>query len=593
MTKTAEQALNTRAVYVRLLKYVRPYWKTFVLAIIGLALVGLTEPVLPAMMKPLLDNGFGKGNTTSLWIIPAALMGLFFVRGVLAFGTTYLINWVSNKVLVDIRNEMFSKLIQMPASFYNRESAGKLVSRLVFEVNNLNLAAVHVLTAGVQESLVIIGLLALLLWINWQLTLIALVLIPVIAWAISTAGRRVRKLSADNLAVTGEMAHIVEEAVICQKVIKVYAGQARESARFNIAGEKLRAFARRLAVAEAAVTPITQMLAAFAVSAVVMIAVYQSRTDQTSVGGFVSFVTAMLMLLAPLKRVSSISSNLQKGLASADVVFELLDQQTEVDAGTHVLGANDEVVKGGIEFNHVSLRYPDAQTDAITDLSLLIAPGELVALVGASGGGKTSLANLLLRFYEPSAGAISLDGHPLQSLTLQSLRAQIAVVSQETMLFNESIGANISFGGSKQGSNNNDEAALMAAAEAAYLGETIRALPMGLATPIGDNGNLLSGGQRQRLAIARAIYKDAPILVLDEATSALDNESERYVQEALSRLMRGRTTIVIAHRLSTVQNADRIVVLDGGKIGEQGTHAQLLERGGTYARLYANESFES
>ena len=591
MYKAAGPNLDTRAVYTRLLKYVRPYWKTFALAVLGLALVGLTEPVLPAMMKPLLDNGFGKGNTTSLWVIPAALMGLFFVRGVLAFGTTYLINWVSNKVLVDIRNEMFSKLIQMPASFYTRESAGKLVSRLVFEVNNLNLAAVHVLTAGIQESLVIVGLLALLLWINWQLTLIALVLIPVIAWAISTAGRRVRKLSADNLAVTGEMAHIVEEAVVCQKVIKVYAGQARESARFNIAGEKLRAFARRLAVAEAAVTPITQMLAAFAVSAVVMIAVYQSRTDQTSVGGFVSFVTAMLMLLAPLKRVSSISSNLQKGLASADVVFELLDQQTEIDTGTHVLGCNDEVIKGGIVFNHVSLRYPDAQTDAISDLSLSIAPGEVLALVGASGGGKTSLANLLLRFYEPSAGTISLDDHPLPSLTLKSLRAQIAVVSQETMLFNESIGANISFGAANQ--HKTDEAALMAAAEAAYLGETIRALPMGLSTAIGDNGNLLSGGQRQRLAIARAIYKDAPILVLDEATSALDNESERYVQEALSRLMRGRTTIVIAHRLSTVQNADRIIVLDGGKIVELGNHTQLLARGGIYARLFANESFES
>ena len=400
-----------------------------------------------------------------------------------------------------------------------------------------------------------------------------------------------RKLSADNLAVTAEMAHIVEEAVVCQKVIKVYAGQARESARFNIAGEKLRAFARRLAVAEAAVTPITQMLAAFAVSAVVMIAVYQSRTDQTSVGGFVSFVTAMLMLLAPLKRVSSISSNLQKGLASADVVFELLDQQTEVDSGTYVIGQGDEVVRGAIEFKGVCLRYPDAQTDAISDLNLSISSGEMVALVGASGGGKTSIANLLLRFYEPTAGHISLDGHPLQDLTMKSLRAQIAVVSQETMLFNESIGANIGFGGAEKLEADDD--GLMAAAEAAYLGETIRALPMGLSTAIGDNGNLLSGGQRQRLAIARAIYKDAPILVLDEATSALDNESERYVQEALSRLMRGRTTIVIAHRLSTVQNADRIVVLDNGKVVEQGNHAQLLERGGTYARLYANESFES
>ncbi len=568
-------------VYRRLLHYVKPYWSAFALTLLGLALTGLTEPILPALMKPLLDNGFGSASTTPLWMIPATLIGLFALRGLLTFFTSYMVNWLSNKVLVDIRRDMFAKLVRMPASYFSQESAGKVVSRIVFEVSNLSSAVTQALVAMVQETLVIIGLLGWLLYLNWRLTLVVLLLVPVIAWAISKAGKRVRALSLDNLTVTREMSHVVEETALNQRMIKIYAGQQRQAARFAAISEKLRSYARKVGVAESAITPITQLLASFAVAAVVTVAIYQSRTDQTTVGGFVSFVTAMLMLLAPLKRVSSISSHLQKGLASAQVVFELLDAQAEQDTGHLKL---PDVVRGDILFDNVSLNYPGTQTSALSNVSFNIKAGQMVALVGVSGGGKTSIANLLQRFYEPTSGQIYFDNVPIAQVTLSSLRSNIAVVSQETMLFNDSIGANIGFGAAPGNAPSQQDIA--AAAHAAYLTDMITQLPMGFDSSIGDNGNLLSGGQRQRVAIARAVLKNAPVLILDEATSALDNEAERYVQEALLQLAKSRTTIVIAHRLSTVVNADNIIVLEQGSIVEQGTHAQLLAAGGIYSRLY-------
>ncbi len=578
---------DTWPTYKRLLQYVKPYRAAFLLSILGLAIAGLTEAIFPYLMQPLLDSGFGSASKTPLWIIPTALIGLFVFRGLLTFSTAYLMNWVGNKVLVDIRREMFTQLVRMPTEFFSKESAGKLVSRLVFEVNNLTLAATIALTAMVQETLVIVGLLAVMLYQNWQLTCIALFLVPFIAWAISNLGKRVRVLSGESLAVTREMSHVVEEAVNGQKVVKIYAGQERQAKRFAAVSERLRAYARRVAVAESALTPITQLFASFAVAAVITIAIYQSRTDKTTVGGFVSFITAMLMLLAPLKRVSNISSNLQKGLASAEVVFDLLDAPAENDTGSEVLG-ND--FKGRIEFKEISLRYEAAERDSLKGINLAIEPGEIVALVGPSGGGKTSLANLLLRFYEPNQGQVLIDGRPLTQLTRASVRSNIAVVSQETVLFNETIGANISFGAPANQQPTTES--IMAAAKAAHLGDVIAQLPQGLDTVIGDNGNQLSGGQRQRLAIARAVIKNAPILILDEATSALDNESERAVQQALAALMIGKTTIVIAHRLSTIRSADRIVVMDQGQIIEHGSHSELLAKGGVYSRLYANSSYE-
>ncbi len=580
--------------YRRLLQYVKPYRLALLLAMVGLALAGLTEPVLPYLLGKLLDSNFGPQQSTPLWMIPVALIGLFLIRGVLTFVTSYLLAWVSNKLLVDIRGQMFQRLLQLPASYFSQESAGKLVSRVVFEVNNLTLAATTALIAMVQETLVILGLLGLLIWYNWQLTLIVFALVPFIAWAISFAGKRVRRLSTEALSITRELSNVVEESVNGQKVIKVYAGQQREALRFARVNEKLRAYARRVSVAESAVTPVTHLLASFAVAAVVTIAVYQSRHAGVTVGTFAAYVTAMLMLLAPLKRVSSLNTNLQKGIASAEAVFELLDATPELDRGTiHLprikrqdLPNIERVnVKGRVKFIDVGLSYPDYDRPVLEHITFEVQPGEVIALVGPSGGGKTSLTNLLLRFTEPTSGEIFLDDHLVDEIRLSDLRAAISVVTQETMLFNDSVGANVVMGLGATLNWKDAETQVRAALQAANLLSVADALPQGLETPIGDNGNLLSGGQRQRLAIARALIKDAPILILDEATSALDNESERAVQEALSRLMKGRTTFVIAHRLSTILNADRILVLNQGRIVEQGNHQDLLKANGLYARL--------
>jgi subfamily B ATP-binding cassette protein MsbA len=417
-----------------------------------------------------------------------------------------------------------------------------------------------------------------LLYLNWRLTLIAAVLIPIVALMVRAFSRRMRGLSVEQMHHTGEMTGVIEEAIRCNPVIKVYGGQRYEQSRFEAVNEKLRHFARRLTVAGATIVPMTQLAAALAVAIVIAIALVQSRADQTSVGGFVSFLTAMLMLLAPLKHLAGVNADLQRALAAADVVFRFIDEPTEPDPGTQTI----ERARGELVFDNVSFRYADAERDALTDICLTVEPGRTLALVGPSGGGKTSLANLIPRFQSPNQVRILLDGVPIESLTLASLRAQIAWVSQNVMLFNDTIAANVAYGAQRDASPQRIEAAV----RAAYLHDFVATLPQGLQTQIGDNGIRLSGGQRQRLSIARAILKDAPVLILDEATSALDNESERWVQAALESLMRDRTTLVIAHRLSTVIRADQIVVMQAGRIVESGRHEHLLAKDGVYAKLY-------
>ena len=564
----------------RLFRYVRPHWRVFALGVVAMMLTGSTETALPAIMQHLLDDGFGgKGNPQLMWTAPLMIIGLFVGRGMFTFTMNYAMNEVSNSVLYDLRKQMFDGLVQMPVSYFSTHSAGTIIARLVNDVQNVTQSLASVLVIMVRDTCVILGLLGWLLYLNWQLTMIAFALIPMVALAVGAFSRRMRRLSGEQLRYTGELTSVVGEAIHGNPVIKVYAGQEHERSRFAAASRQLQGFARRMTVASSLLVPITQVMAAVAVSLVIALALYQSQQDRTTVGGFVSFLTAMLMILNPLKHLADVNGQLQRAFAAADAVFHFIDEPIENDHGTQEI----ERAKGALRFEGVRFGYEGSTSLALKGIDLAIKPGETVALVGGSGGGKTTLANLIPRFYSVTDGRILLDDIPIESLKLESLRRQIAWVSQQVMLFNDTIANNVAYG-SRRGAS---EADVRAALEAAYLTEFVASLPDGINTMIGDNGIRLSGGQRQRLSIARALLKNAPILVLDEATSALDNESERFVQAALDKLMHGQTTLIIAHRLSTIEKADRILVLDDGRIVESGTHAELIELGGLYARLHA------
>lgn len=554
-----------------------PYKGRLALAFVGMIVTAATEPMFPAVMKELLDHGFVGKPTPYLWLVPVAVIGIFVIRGISTFTTNYLMTWITTQLLNLLRGKMFERMLDVSAGFYTSNSMGKIINSMMFEVQQIVDMIRNVLTSLVRDALTVIGLLLFLIWLNWQLTIVALILIPLIAVVVRMTGKRLRKLTREYQDVNAELTQVIEETTRANLVIKIFGGQRYEHERFVRRADKLRRYSMRMATTYAATVPITQFMAACAVAVVIVIALIQSSQNQTTVGGFVSFITAMLMLLAPLKRLAEVNGPMQRGLVAAEAVFALIDAQPERTNGKHL----QHRAQGKLEFVDVSFTYPGQSQPALSGINLTVRPGETIAFVGMSGGGKSTLVSLVPEFHRVSTGEIRLDGEPINQIALPSLRAQIAMVSQNVVLFDDTVTANIAYGDPAP-----DRARLDAAVKAAHLTEVIAGLPQGLETMIGDNGGRLSGGQRQRLAIARAIYKDAPILILDEATSALDTESERAVQAALDELMRGRTTLVIAHRLSTIERADRIVVLVGGQIVETGSHAELLEKNGVYANLY-------
>ncbi|HTN65016.1 MAG TPA: lipid A export permease/ATP-binding protein MsbA, partial [Burkholderiaceae bacterium] len=531
---------------LRVFRMLGPYKRRLGLAFLGMILTALTEPMLPALLKTLLDKGFVGELPFPMWAVPVVLIAIFMLRGFSTFLTGYMMSWASTHLQNDLRKMIFDRMLDVPADFYMHYSVGKVINSIMFEVQQIIDMIRNVMTSLIRDALTVVVLLGYLLWLNWRLTLIALVLLPLIAVVVRATGKRARKLSREYLEVNAELTQVIEETTRAHQVIKIFGGQQYEKQRFNQRATNLRGYMMRMTIVAASTVPITQILAACAVGVVIMIALLQSQQGQATVGGFVSFITAMLMLLTPLKRLADINGPLQRGLAAADAVFELIDSPPERTNG-QVLTAR---ATGRLEFDSVDFVYPLQEQQALTQFSLSIESGETVAFVGTSGGGKTTLVSLVPGFYTPTAGEVRLDGIPLEQIALSSLRQQIAMVGQNVVLFNDSVAANIAYGDADP-----DPTRIAAAAHAAHLSDMIDALPQGMQTMIGDNGSRLSGGQRQRLAVARAIYKDAPILILDEATSALDSESERAVQMALDELMRGRTTLVIAHRLSTIERA--------------------------------------
>jgi ATP-binding cassette, subfamily B, bacterial MsbA len=577
--------MTSRELYFRLLTYVRPYWKVFAGALAAMGLSSLAEPVFPAMMKKLLDDGFSAAAGPWDWLLyPLAIMGIFLARAVFGFIGEYAMSWVSNNVVTELRQAMFARMVRLPTRYYSDNLSGRLMSRIAYDVTGVAGAATNALTSLIKDSLAIVGLMAWLLYLNWQLTLITLSVVPFIAVVVRTFSKRLRSVAKGQQESMGRITQVLQETIEGHKVVKIFGGQTYEEKRFYQSVREQRRLAMRATMATAAQSPIVQFFAASGVAIIMGVALKQAAGDQTTVGSFVSFITAMLMILPPLRRITDVNAPIQRGLAAAESVFSLIDEAAEEDTGTEVLGR----AQGLVEFDNVSFTYPGSERPALAGISLTIRPGESVALVGPSGSGKTTAANLLPRFYAIDAGQIRIDGHALPNIRLDSLRDNIALVSQDVVLFNDTIAANIAYGG-KSGATPEE---IRAAAKAAHALEFIDALPEGMATMIGENGVKLSGGQRQRLAIARAILKDAPILVLDEATSALDTESERHVQAALDELMKGRSTLVIAHRLSTVERADRIVALAHGHKQEEGSHAELLAHDGLYARLYRMQKAE-
>lgn len=569
---------NSYALYKRLWTYLRQYWRIFTISLIAMVIAALTDTGFAWLMKPLINGGFIAHDPFFMVAIPFAIVGLFVARGVFTFINDYSSSWLAGHLVATMREQLFHRLLRLPVGYYDDHGSGRLMSRISNDVSQVTEAGFNVITVLVRDGVTILGLLGLLFYHDWQLTLVCVMVLPLLAISLRLVGKRLRKLAHVNQAQMGELTQVLDESIACQKVVKIYGGQAYEEKRLAKAAHAIRHNQVKQTAVSSLSGSIAQLVVALALAVIIYFASLRAIYGFTA-GDFVSFLVAMCMLFAPIKRMLGVHQSLQRGLAAAESVFGFLDEKPESDEGTKVL----QQVRGELCFEQMNFRYLYSEKFVLSDINFTVRAGETIALVGSSGSGKTTLVNLIPRFYDPTNGRVLIDGLDVQQYSLSSLRSQIALVSQDVVLFNDTVAANIAYG--EQALKTREE--IVWAALAANAMEFIQDMPQGLDTLIGENGVRLSGGQRQRLAIARALLKNSPILILDEATSALDNQSERLVQEALDRLMENRTTIVIAHRLSTVEHADRILVMQEGRIVEEGVHQVLLDKGGVYAKLYA------
>lgn len=575
------------AIYKRLASYALKHWKYLILGIIGLIIAGITVPLFTIYLQPLLDGTFTKKDPNIIRWAPWALLLIFLLRGIGSFMSSYSLEWIGRSVVKEIRGQLFDRLLRLPVSFYDKNNSGELVTRLIFHVEQVALAATKGLTSLVQDSVIIIGSIAVMFYHSWQLTLIILLVAPLIAFLVSYVSKRFRRLSGQIQQQVGEVTQIGHESIDATREIRIYGGYEYEANRFQTVNDRNHHSYMKRIITERLSMPIVQFIMAIALSLIVYLATQGTFINaEFTAGSFTSFMMAMVALLDPVKRITSISAVLQGGIAAGDSIFTLLDEDAEKDSGIKTL----KKAGGVFEFKDIEFRYESNEKTAgstelanvLDGINFHVKQGEKIALVGQSGSGKTTLVNLLPRFYDATGGEITLDGIPLNDISLKSLREQFAYVGQDVTLFNDTVRNNIAYGSMRHAS---DEA-IREAAKAAYALEFIEKLPQGFDTQVGEKGTLLSGGQKQRLAIARAILSDAPILILDEATSALDTRSEKHIQNALEVLLENRTTFMIAHRLSTIEKADKILMMKEGKIVESGTHQQLLQQKGEYYRLH-------
>jgi subfamily B ATP-binding cassette protein MsbA len=576
----SDQATTTRGIdtYRRLLRYARGYWKVFIVAAVAMVVYSATLASFAKLMEPLMDESFVNRDPFWLRWTPVLMIVIFVVRAVAAVVSKFGMAWIGRNIIMTLRAEMFDRLVSLPSGYYDRSSSGEIIAKFTYDAEQVAQAATSAVTVLIRDSTTVIALLIFMLYSSFALTVTLILITPLLAILVLWVGRRFREISRRIQRSVGQVSHVVEEATEGNRVVKIFGGQTYEKENFHRINERNLRLHMKMTMTQAASSPILEMIVGLAFAGIIAVASSNVVLEHITVGAFVAFMVAMMMLFGPLRSLANVNATIQRGIAAGESVFVMLDTEPEKDLGTLGLAR----AEGRVEFRHVSFVYEAAKGKVLEDIDLAIAPGETVALVGRSGSGKSTLVNLLARFYEPTEGEIRVDGVDIQDYRLVDLRDQIAYVGQDVTLFNDTIGRNIAYGRLESATPDDIEQA----AQAANALEFIRDLPDGFETLVGENGVLLSGGQRQRVAIARALLKDAPILILDEATSALDTESERQIQDALDHLIRNRTTLVIAHRLSTVEKANRIVVLHKGRIVESGSHDELLACNGRYANLY-------